>query len=108
VNFACSPLLSRTTTSFRVKILQNGIPYGATVVAIDTSGNASPPDLFYTEPIKTKSFYDVYREPNPNPGAATGGYCAVGPVGARGWAALPVGGALAAVAVLARRRRRRP
>ncbi|HXU07026.1 MAG TPA: hypothetical protein VN903_39000, partial [Polyangia bacterium] len=57
--FACSPLLSPTTSSFRVKILQNAITYGVAVVAIDKSGNASVPDVFYGAPILTKSFYDV-------------------------------------------------
>jgi hypothetical protein len=83
--YACSPLLSLQTSSYRIKILQNEIVYGATVVSVDQSGNASAPDIFYGTPIPTKSFYDVYRnghegatEPDGSvPGAATGGFCAV-------------------------------
>jgi hypothetical protein len=76
--FACSPLLAPTSRSFRVKILQNDITYGVAVVAIDRSGNASIPDVFYAKPIKTKSFYDVYKNDDPDhPGAANGGLCTV-------------------------------
>jgi len=103
--FVCSPLLSATATSFRVEILQNGIPYGATVVSVDQSHNASAPDVQYGVPALTKSFYEVYREP-PNAGGATGGLCAMGAPARHGWAALPVALGAAAL-VLARRRRRR-
>jgi hypothetical protein len=110
--FACSPLLSATTSSYRVKILQNDIVYGAAVVAIDNSGNASTPDLFYGVPLKTKSFYDVYRNDDPDhPGTASGGLCTLG-AGSGGAGA--IGGACGALAliafVLARRGRggRRP
>jgi hypothetical protein len=107
--FACSPLLSPTTDSFRVKILQNDITYGVAVVAIDNSRNASTPDILFGVPVKTKSFYDVYRNDDPdNPGAASGGLCTLG-AGSGG--ARAVGGAGAALAliaiVLARRARRR-
>jgi hypothetical protein len=116
--FVCSPLLNPTTSSFRVKILQNDITYGVSVVAIDNSLNASTPDVFFGKPIKTLSFYDVYRngdETNtrpgaqPDPGGASGGLCAVSgttsrSVGAAGLAAV----ALAAGLALGARRRRRP
>jgi hypothetical protein len=83
--YACSPLLSLQTSSYRIKILQNDIVYGATVVSVDQSRNASPPDIFYGTPVATKSFYEVYRnghegatEPDGSvPGGATGGFCAV-------------------------------
>jgi hypothetical protein len=106
--FACSPLLSPTAHNFRLKILQNGITYGAAVVAIDNSGNASVPDVFYDVPIKTKSFYDVYRNDDPsNPGGASGGLCTLGPGATSGGA---IGGACAAIALgailLARRGRK--
>jgi hypothetical protein len=110
--FACSPLLSPTSHSFRVKILQNDITYGVAIVAIDNSGNASTPDIFYGSPIKTKSFYDVYRNDDPDhPGTASGGLCTLGTGPMSGGA---LGGACAALAVgailLARRGRkgRRP
>jgi hypothetical protein len=76
--FVCSPLLSADSTSYRVKILQNGITYAAAVVAVDNSGNPSVPIVGYGAPIKTLSFYDVYRNENPqDPGGASGGFCAL-------------------------------
>jgi uncharacterized protein (TIGR03382 family) len=114
--FVCSPLLNRSDSSYRVKILQNGITYAASVVAIDNSGNASPvvlsnPDN-YAIPQKTDSFYDVYRNgdstngpPSPS-GGATGGFCAVSGrdcTGLGGGVALTV---VAAFALAWRRRRR--
>jgi hypothetical protein len=114
VSFVCSPLLSRLTTSYRVKILQNGITYAASVVSVDTSGNASAPGLLYGEPEKTKSFYDVYREPfggttgmEEDPGKAKGGFCDVGAVTAGGWTAPVLVAGVAVVAAIRRRRRRR-
>ena len=76
--FICSPLLSADSTSYRVKILQNDITYAAAVIAIDKSGNPSVPIVAYGAPIKTLSFYDVYRNQNPqDPGGASGGFCAL-------------------------------
>ncbi|HEY7370573.1 MAG TPA: hypothetical protein VIF57_00235 [Polyangia bacterium] len=106
--FICSPLLSATASSFRVKILQNGIYYGVGVVAIDISGNASLPNVMFEKAIATKSFYEVYRNDDDlHPGAANGGLCALGArTSARGTAA-GLGAALAiAAAVVAIRRRR--
>ena len=128
--FVCSPLLNITTDSFRVKVLQNGIFYAATVVAIDNSGNALPPVLqgcdpnlsvdpncSWQKPAKTDSFFDVYRDGNSTntqgtpatPGAATGGFCAVaGGEGRRGWTIGLGSGAFVALATaLGRARRRR-
>jgi len=107
-DFVCSDFLGPPVRSARVKILQNDITYGVAVVAIDKSGNASIPDIFYGKPVKTKSFYDVYRNDDPAaPGAATGGLCTVSP-GATAPGIL--GGACAALAivglVLTRRRRK--
>jgi hypothetical protein len=125
--FVCSPLLSATASSYRVKILQNGIKYAATVVAIDTAGNASPATLVgpdykggsYEIPALTESFYDVYRDGNSTnggpptnmpatPGLASGGFCAIGD-GARGRTSFGVGlgASVLLAAALARRRRRR-
>ncbi len=114
-NFACSPLLAASTRSFRVNILQNEIPYGVAVVAVDKSGNASSPEIIYGTPIKTSSFYDIYRdgyEGSSNgeytPGQATGGFCTLVPGRATTGTAFGVAGAIvAAAAVIARRRRRR-
>jgi hypothetical protein len=71
--FVCSPLLTTSATSYRVKILQNDIVYGVGVVSVDNSSNASQPDIFYGTPIKTKSFYDVYATSRSCPGTASGG-----------------------------------
>jgi MYXO-CTERM domain-containing protein len=116
--YVCSPLLSPTTSSYRVKILQNDITYGVAVVSVDQSRNASTPDIFYGVPNATKSFYDVYRnghegamEPDGGiPGGAEGGFCAVAPVPRSGHATLYLGGLGLSVAGLAAfvRRRRRP
>jgi len=105
--FACSPLLSATTSSYRIKILQNDIVYGAAVVAIDNSGNASTPDIFYGVPIKTKSFYDVYRNDDPDhPGGASGGLCTLGTGSTSGGAIAGACGALALIAIVLARRGR--
>jgi hypothetical protein len=110
--FICSPLLTASASTYRVGILQNDISYSVAVVTVDTSGNASIPDLFYGTPIKTKSFYDVYRDGNTGttggrdlPGGANGGFCNLAPDGATPrWAATAL--AAAALAIAARRRRR--
>ena len=52
-------------TSDRVEILQNDITYAAAVVAIDASGNPSEPVIGFGTPVKTLSFYDVYRDQTP-------------------------------------------
>ncbi len=118
-SFVCSPLLSAVSSSYRVETLQNNITYGATVVAIDNSGNASQPVVSYGTPVPTSSFYDVYRNGyaantqasngQSDPGGAAGGFCAVA-VQRPGWRS--TGGALiafglgAAGLAVARRRRR--
>jgi hypothetical protein len=113
--FVCSPLLSPSTRSYRVKILQDGINYGVGVVAIDKSGNALTPEVLFGKPTKTKSFYDVYRDcyngTTDNQcieGEASGGMCALAPeqsvTRTAGWLA---GAAALAIAGLVLRRRRR-
>jgi len=106
--FVCSPLLSPSTTSHRIKILQNDIVYGAAVVAIDESGNASTPDVFYAAPGATENFYDKYRAPGTDvPGGADGGLCNVAPAASSRLAGTTTGFIVAGAALLARRRRRR-
>jgi hypothetical protein len=127
--FVCSPLLNRSDSSYRVKILQNDIYYAAAVVAIDISGNAAAPVLVgcdpnvavdpvcsWQKPQKTDSFFDVYRDGNSTnggagqmatPGAATGGFCAVAGDGHRGRWGLGIGCFAVVAALLARARRRR-
>jgi MYXO-CTERM domain-containing protein len=116
-NFVCSPLLTPTASSYRLKILQNDITYGVSVVAIDTHYNASQPIVNFGIPVKTLSFYDVYRngdESNTNPGAqpepgrASGGYCAVSPTTSRSAGAAGLAAVALAVGLAFARRRRRP
>jgi hypothetical protein len=107
--FVCSPLLSAQATSYRVEILQNDITYAASVIAVDNSGNPSPSVVGYGTPVKTLSFYDVYRDETPQ-GAATGGFCAVTTARPRAKttaAALSLLAVGAVGVVVARRRRRR-
>jgi hypothetical protein len=107
--FVCSGLLSAQATSDRVEILQNGITYATAVVAIDNSGNPSPPLVNYGTPIKTLSFYDVYRDQTPQ-GQASGGFCAISTPGPRAKttaAGLALVAVIAIGSVVARRRRRR-
>jgi hypothetical protein len=111
--FVCSPVLTPSATSYRVKILQNDIVYGVAVVSLDLSQNASTPDIFYGVPIKTKSFYDVYRDGNTGntgpatPGGAAGGFCALGSARPARTPALAGAAALAALGIVVARRRRR-
>jgi hypothetical protein len=116
--FICSGLLSPVATSYRIETLQNDIYYAAAVVAIDNSGNPSnPPQILYGKPVRTLSFYDVYRDGysdsnntgKPDPGAASGGFCAVAAPRPRWRSTLLALGGVGIVAVgasLARRRRR--
>ena len=106
--FVCSGLLSAQATSDRVEILQNDITYAVAVVAIDNSGNPSPLEVGYGTPIKTLSFYDVYRDQTPQ-GQATGGFCAVSTAAPRAktTAALSLLAVAAIGVVITRRRRRR-
>jgi hypothetical protein len=107
--FVCSGQLSAQSTSTRVEILQNDITYAAAVVAIDASGNPSKSMINYGKPVKTLSFYDVYRDQTPQ-GSATGGFCAISTARPR---AKTTAAALSLIAVASfgvvftRRRRRR-
>ena len=106
--FVCSSQLSAQATSDRVEILQNDIIYAAAVVAIDASGNPSEPLVHFGKPVKTLSFYDVYRDQTPQ-GQATGGFCAIStarPV-AKTTAALSLLAVASIGVVITRRRRRR-
>jgi hypothetical protein len=112
--FACSPLLTATNDSYRVKILQDGIPYGVAVVTVDTSGNPSVPNILYETPVRTKSFYDVYRDGdtgnngNSTPGGDVGGFCNLAPEASRPrWGIVGIVVVAAGAIAFARRRRRR-
>jgi MYXO-CTERM domain-containing protein len=96
--FVCSPLLSPSTTSYRIEVLQNDITYAAAVVAVDKSGNPSPhPQVLYGTPARTASF---------DPGASSG-FCSVSPAPLDWGSTAPALTALAALVAAAGLRRRR-
>jgi hypothetical protein len=110
-SFACSALLPASTTSYRVKTLENDVQYQVAVAAIDKQGNASLTTPRYGVPILTEDFYYDYRHGDPQ-GGAVGGFCAVPaglPVGldAAGGVGLVLGLGLAVRAAVRRRARRR-
>jgi hypothetical protein len=75
-DYLCSGLLPSTSTSYRIKGLQNGIYYRVGVAAIDKYSNASIiSNLVPAMPIPTVDFYNEYRNSG---GAAQGGFCAIG------------------------------
>jgi len=104
-HYICSDFLSTSTSSHRVQILQNGIPYGIAVASVDTHGNANLafPSPLYTKPFPTLDFYHQYRNADPQ-GQATGGCSVAGqPLAA------PTLSSLAAVVMaLGALRKRRP
>ncbi|HLK91588.1 MAG TPA: hypothetical protein VKZ18_16970 [Polyangia bacterium] len=106
--YVCSGLLSAQATSARIEVLQNEITYAAAVVAVDNSGNASAPQILFGKPIKTLSFYDVYRN-EPPAGGAAGGFCSLSTAQPRAKTTAAALGlfALGAVGVAVSRRRRR-
>jgi hypothetical protein len=81
--FLCSDLLT-TASEWRIKGLQNGIPYEVGVAAVDTHGNASPIETALVQsPVPTVDFFDAYRAAG---GQASG--CAYGGKAPAGEAAL--------------------
>ena len=107
-SFACSDVLDKSSTSYRIKILENGIQYGVAVASLDQEGNAiatRPAGQQYFTPKETFDFYHEYRAGTPEGGAA-GGYCAVAGATPSGFAA-SAGLAMLALVSLARRRRAR-
>jgi hypothetical protein len=118
--FLCSGLLGVVATAHRIKVLQNYITYGVTVVAIDKHGNPSLPDVFYGNPVASTDFYGFYRDGNssngapggmPDPGHDQGGFCTIGGTSdSGGFAAAPLlglGVVVVTAGVVMRRRRRR-
>ena len=80
-HYICSDFLSTSTSSHRVQILENDIPYGISVAAVDSHGNASLAFAGYTRPQQTLDFYHQYRNGDPQ-GQATGGCSIAGEHGA--------------------------
>ncbi len=101
--YLCSGLLPAGTNSHRITGLQNGIPYGIAVAAIDKYLNVSElSTIVYAEPIPTVDFYTEYKRMG---GDAQGGYCAIAR-GRPGPGMLAVAGLGLALALVLRRRRR--
>jgi hypothetical protein len=73
--FLCSDLLPPQTNEYRIRRLQNGIPYGVAVAVVDRYKNVSAlSELVYDQPIPTVDFYTEYKDLG---GDAQGGYCAL-------------------------------
>jgi len=73
--YLCSGLIASDKTSYRVKGLQNNIPYTALVVAVDNDGNLGPAtDAVVGTPVLTVDFYSEYANEGGEP---VGGYCTI-------------------------------
>jgi hypothetical protein len=85
--YLCSGLIASGQTSYRLKGLQNDLPYEVVVVAVDDDGNlGSPSDTITGTPVLTVDFYNEYANEG---GTPVGGYC-----GIAGGAARPGGFAI--------------
>jgi len=103
--YLCSGLIPTTSTSHRITGLQNGIPYGVGVAAVDRYGNIGAiANVVYNTPIPTVDFYSEYKKLG---GSAQGGFCALGSWHSRKSAALGIGLAGLALVLVVRRRSRR-
>jgi hypothetical protein len=106
-DYLCSGLLPSTANSYRITGLQNGIPYGVGVVAIDKYYNVSAissADVVPGTPIPTVDFYSEYKKLG---GSAQGGFCAVASRRSRQSAALGICLAGLALMLVVRRRSRK-
>jgi len=73
--FLCSGLIASDKTTYRVKGLQNNVPYAAVLVAVDNDGNlGTPTDAVTGTPVLTVDFYNEYANEG---GEAVGGYCSL-------------------------------
>lgn len=71
--YLCSGLIPAASTSHRITGLQNGIPYGIGVAAVDRYGNIGAiASVVYGTPLPTVDFYMEYKNLG---GSARGGYC---------------------------------
>jgi hypothetical protein len=101
--YLCSGLIAADKTGYRLKGLQNNLPYTVLLVAVDDDGNlGTPTDAVVGTPVLTVDFYNEYANEGGEP---VGGYCSIA-AGARRPGAL-VMLLLCSVWVWRRRRRRR-
>jgi hypothetical protein len=71
--FLCSGLIATGQTSYRLKGLQNNVPYVVVLVGVDNDGNLGTPTGAMTgTPVLTVDFYNEYANEG---GDAVGGYC---------------------------------
>ena len=103
-HYICSDFLSTSTTSHRVQILQNTIPYGIAVASVDQHGNASLafPSPMYISPVPTLDFYHEYRNGGQPQGQAVGGCSVAG--GGPGMETLSLAGLGMVIAAVRKRR----
>jgi hypothetical protein len=95
----------KSTSSFTITQLQNGVTYNVVVAGVDGSGNVGPQsDVHCDSPAPVDDFWKTYRQAG---GQAGGGFCALEAVGepASSFAGMAI---LVGSTVLAVRRRRRP
>jgi len=103
--YLCSGLIPAASNSHRITGLQNGIPYGVGVAAVDRYGNiGSIAKVVYGTPVPTVDFYSEYKGLG---GSAQGGFCAVASRYSRQSAALGICLAGLALMLVVRRRSRR-
>jgi hypothetical protein len=73
--YLCSGLIAEGQTSYRLKGLQNDVPYTVILVAVDDDGNlGTPTDAVTGTPVLTVDFYNEYANEGGEP---VGGFCNV-------------------------------
>lgn len=71
--YLCSGLIASDRTGYRLKGLQNNVPYSVILVAVDNDGNlGTPTDAVVGTPVLTVDFYNEYASQGGEP---VGGYC---------------------------------
>src|SRR5450432_681462 len=111
--YVCSDVIPTSSSSARIKILENGVTYLVGIAAVDRQRNASLVTPQQGTPILTKDFYYEYRHGDPQ-GASPGGFCEIPPTASGGLTAIGMGaiaagltGMLAWAGWRSRKRRRR-
>jgi hypothetical protein len=94
----------KTTSSFTISGLTNGLYYNVAIASVDGSGNIGPQSVQQCDfPAPVDDFWKTYRQAG---GSAGGGLCALEGVGEPAPAAAGLGLVAAALALRVRRKRR--